>query len=168
VRAATPVTLRTAISANIKTNDSFAGRRLDMRGAMAKSGGDPAASQSGRIKYIRMRRATRRRPQEDNAAESFPLPNVPPQGARACVFGYNVSHYPRGFTLPDKINQDDASAQSDDGVLTGGGMFRREPILRVRCCRLAATEIAMADDKTKRAPQDAKLISLTEDYELEY
>jgi hypothetical protein len=26
----------------------------------------------------------------------------------------------------------------------------------------------MADDKTKRAPQDAKLISLKEDYEVEY
>jgi hypothetical protein len=26
----------------------------------------------------------------------------------------------------------------------------------------------MVDDKTKRAPQDAKLISLTEDYEVEY
>lgn len=26
----------------------------------------------------------------------------------------------------------------------------------------------MADDKTKRAPQDAKLISLSEDYEVEY
>jgi hypothetical protein len=26
----------------------------------------------------------------------------------------------------------------------------------------------MADDKTKRAPQDAKLISLEEDYEVEY
>jgi hypothetical protein len=26
----------------------------------------------------------------------------------------------------------------------------------------------MADDKTKRAPQDAKLISLNEDYEVEY
>jgi hypothetical protein len=29
-------------------------------------------------------------------------------------------------------------------------------------------EIPMADDKTKRAPQDAKLISLEEDYEVEY
>jgi hypothetical protein len=29
-------------------------------------------------------------------------------------------------------------------------------------------EISMADDKTKRAPQDAKLISLEEDYEVEY
>jgi hypothetical protein len=29
-------------------------------------------------------------------------------------------------------------------------------------------EIPMVDDKTKRAPQDAKLISLTEDYEVEY
>jgi hypothetical protein len=29
-------------------------------------------------------------------------------------------------------------------------------------------EVAMADDKTKRALQDAKLISLTEDYEIEY
>jgi hypothetical protein len=28
--------------------------------------------------------------------------------------------------------------------------------------------MAMADDKTKRAPQDAKLISLDEDYEVEY
>ena len=26
----------------------------------------------------------------------------------------------------------------------------------------------MVDDKTKRAPQDAKLTSLTEDYEIEY
>jgi hypothetical protein len=26
----------------------------------------------------------------------------------------------------------------------------------------------MADDKTKRTPQDAKLISLTEDYEVKY
>ena len=26
----------------------------------------------------------------------------------------------------------------------------------------------MADDKTKRRPQDAKLVSLTEDYEVEY
>jgi hypothetical protein len=26
----------------------------------------------------------------------------------------------------------------------------------------------MADDKTKRAPQDANLISLTEEYEVEY
>jgi hypothetical protein len=32
----------------------------------------------------------------------------------------------------------------------------------------AIQEIAMADDKTKRAPQDAKLISLEEDYEVEY
>jgi hypothetical protein len=29
-------------------------------------------------------------------------------------------------------------------------------------------EMAMADDKTKRAPQDANLISFTEDYEIEY
>jgi hypothetical protein len=29
-------------------------------------------------------------------------------------------------------------------------------------------EIPMVDDKTKRAPQDAKLISLTEDYEVEH
>jgi hypothetical protein len=29
-------------------------------------------------------------------------------------------------------------------------------------------EIAEDDDKTKRAPQDAKLISLEEDYEVEY
>jgi hypothetical protein len=29
-------------------------------------------------------------------------------------------------------------------------------------------ESAMADDKTKRAPQDEKLINLTEDYEVEY
>jgi hypothetical protein len=29
-------------------------------------------------------------------------------------------------------------------------------------------EIAMADDKTKRAPQGAKLISLEEDYEVAY
>jgi hypothetical protein len=27
---------------------------------------------------------------------------------------------------------------------------------------------AMVDDKTKRAPQDTKLISLTEDYEIDY
>jgi hypothetical protein len=30
------------------------------------------------------------------------------------------------------------------------------------------TETAMADDKTKRAPQDAKLISLKEPYEVAY
>jgi hypothetical protein len=29
-------------------------------------------------------------------------------------------------------------------------------------------EMALADDKTKRAPQDAKLISLEEDYEVQY
>jgi hypothetical protein len=29
-------------------------------------------------------------------------------------------------------------------------------------------EIPMVDDKTKRAPQDANLISLTEEYEAEY
>jgi hypothetical protein len=29
-------------------------------------------------------------------------------------------------------------------------------------------ESAMADDKTKRAPQDEKLINLTEEYEVEY
>jgi hypothetical protein len=33
---------------------------------------------------------------------------------------------------------------------------------------MAHAEIAMADDKTKRAPQDAKLISFEEDYEVEY
>jgi hypothetical protein len=29
-------------------------------------------------------------------------------------------------------------------------------------------ESAMADDKTKRAPQDEKLINLTEEYDVEY
>jgi len=58
--------------------------------------------------------------------------------------------------------------ETRESTVTGAGTFRREPILRARCCRLAYTEIAMADDKTKRAPQDAQLISLKEDYEVEY
>jgi hypothetical protein len=32
----------------------------------------------------------------------------------------------------------------------------------------ANQEVAMADDKTKRAPEDAKLISLNDEYEVEY
>jgi hypothetical protein len=58
--------------------------------------------------------------------------------------------------------------ETRESTAIGAGTFRREPILRACCCRLADTEIAMADDKTKRVPQDAKLISLKEDYEVEY
>jgi hypothetical protein len=37
-----------------------------------------------------------------------------------------------------------------------------------RSLRSGRTENSMVDDKTKRAPQDTKLISLEEEYEIDY
>jgi hypothetical protein len=56
-----------------------------------------------------------------------------------------------------------------ESTAAGGARFRRGTGRRRRSFpRHQNEEIAMVDDKTMRAPQDAKLISLTEDYEVAY
>jgi hypothetical protein len=54
-------------------------------------------------------------------------------------------------------------------VAVGNRPYRQGTHVRHYCdqCR-ASQDQAMTDDRTKTVPQDAKLISLTEDYEIAY